>query len=117
MSRSILLQLARDSIGEVLRVENLIDKNDLIKKHPLLEEKLPIKIEVYLKNELIGFSSNNGELTLIDAITIHSKKAVFQTKGYEMITLSKYLQCELEITLFTKDGEIKQRDNALFNEE
>ena len=50
--RSVLLQLARDSIHEVFEAKRGIDKKALIQKHPLLNEKIQSSINIYLNDEL-----------------------------------------------------------------
>lgn len=52
MSRSVLLQLARDSIEEVFHAKRSIDKTTLLKQHPLLNEKIPTTINLYINKEL-----------------------------------------------------------------
>ena len=57
MSRSVLLQLARDSIQEVLEAQRTIDRESILNEHPLLKEKIATTINLYIKNELRGTSS------------------------------------------------------------
>ncbi|MBA1437662.1 MAG: hypothetical protein FAF05_01520 [Epsilonproteobacteria bacterium] len=53
MARSVLLQLARDSINEVLQMQNLLNKQKLLIAHPALAQKLPTTIELFLENEFL----------------------------------------------------------------
>ena len=46
MSRSVLIQLARDSIQEVLEAKRTIDKATLLSKHPLLNEKIAATVNI-----------------------------------------------------------------------
>ena len=50
--RSVLLQLARDSIQEVLEAKNSIDKASLLKEHPLLNQNIPTTINIYINSVL-----------------------------------------------------------------
>ena len=113
MSRSMLLQLARDSIQEVLQAKNSIDKEVLLHEHPLLGEVLPTKINIYIDDELHS-SFTSTELPLLEAIVIGAKKAAFEVN--EPLLFSKYMECEIEIKITTQEGVISHRDNSLRKE-
>lgn len=114
MSRSILLQLARDSIAEVLQAQRTIDKSALIKEHPLLAQKIPTKINLYLNNELRGSShSKTPSLNLIEDIIRNAKKSAFEDKHFFPISTNEYLSCEIEILLETPDGIISEKDSPI----
>jgi AMMECR1 domain-containing protein len=116
MSRSVLLQLARNSIEEVLQAQNTIDKKKLIEEHPLLNEKIATEVKIYLNNELRASYISNNNKSLLYNIIIGSKKAAFQDSSSTPITTAEYLSCEIELSLETPDGVIKQRDEALVKE-
>ncbi len=117
MSRSILLQLARDSIQEVLQAQRSIDKSALVLKHPLLNEKILTTINIYLGGELRGSStSTNSDKTLLEDIIYNAKKSAFEDKDFTPITTSDYLSCEVEILLKTPDGVISEKDPAILKE-
>ncbi len=114
MSRSILLQLARDSIEEVLEAQNSIDKNTLLMEHPLLSQNIQTTINIYIKNELRGNSSSPTlALSLLNEIIINAKKAAFEDSNFSPLTSSQYLSCEIEIILETPDGTISEKDPAI----
>ena len=114
MSRSVLLQLARDSIEEVLQAQNSINKEALLKEHPILEQKIPATVKLYIKNELRGSCESVGETqALIYEIIINTKKAAFEDSSFSPITTSEYLSCEIELTLQTPDGVISEKDKAI----
>jgi len=114
MSRSVLLQLARDSIQEVLQAEVTIKRDALIDEHPLLNEKIPLSVSLYIDNTLRGSSSDdNAEISLIDSIILHAKKAAFQDPNFNPLSTSEYLECEIELTLSTPDGIISERDPCI----
>ncbi|MBC8238654.1 MAG: AMMECR1 domain-containing protein, partial [Helicobacteraceae bacterium] len=46
MSRSVLLQLTRDSIAEVLEMQRTIDRDALIQEHPLLNQKIATQVNL-----------------------------------------------------------------------
>ena len=67
--RSVLLQLARDSIHEVFEAKRTIDKKTLIQMYPLLNEKIATTVNIYLDDELRGScSSNNSSKSLLEDI-------------------------------------------------
>ena len=111
MNRSVLLQLTRDSIQEVLQAQNSIEKQSLLKKYPLLEQKVKITINLYLDEELFSSYQNQAELALVDAIVIGAKKAAFENNT--PLTTSQYLHCEIELILDTPQGIISQKDPAI----
>jgi len=114
VSRSILIQLARDSIQEVLEAQRTIDKSILIDKHPLLNEKIPTTVNIYLDDELRGSSSSSSDLqSLIEEIIYNAKKSAFQDKNFTPLTTSEYLGCEIEILLITPNGVISERDKSI----
>ncbi len=112
MSRSVLLQLARDSIQEVLEAKNTIQKDLLIAKHPLLNQIVPTDVKLYFEGELRGSNQQVG-IPLADAIIIGAKKAAFEDETQSPITTSEYLSCEVELTLHTTDGVISEKDKPI----
>lgn len=114
MSRSVLLQLARDSIAEVLQAQRTIDKPSLIKEHPLLNQKIATRVNLYIDDELRGSShSENANLSLIEDIIKNAKISAFQDKNFLPISTSEYLYCEIELILNTPDGIISEKDKAI----
>ena len=112
MNRSVLLQLTRDSIEEVLQAKRSIKKQTLLQKHPLLEQKVKVTINISIDDELLHSYENQGELALIDAIIIGAKKAAFEKST--PLTISQYLHCEIELILDTPQGVISQKDPPIF---
>lgn len=114
MSRSVLLQLARDSIAEVLEAQRTIDKEALLDQHPLLNEKIATRINIYLENELRGSAySNEPTLSLLEDIVKNAKMSAFQDKNFSPMTTSEYLSCEIELLLSTPDGIISEKDPSI----
>jgi AMMECR1 domain-containing protein len=113
MSRSVLIQLARDSIQEVIEATNTIDKTKLTQEHPLLLQNVPTHIKIYLDNELRGSCQLDATNSLINNIIIAAKKAAFEDKAFSPLTTSEYLHCNLEITLDTPEGVISQKDEPI----
>ena len=114
MARSVLLQLARDSIQEVFEAKRNINIKDLTDEHPLLKESITASVKIYLANELRGFSylKDQGK-SLIENIVLNAKKAAFEDKNFQPLSTSEYLACEIEIELTTPDGVMSERDPAI----
>ncbi len=114
MSRSVLLQLTRDSIQEVLQAQRTINKQALLHEHPLLGEKIPTKINIYLENELRGSASSlDASKTLLESIIENAKLCAFQDSNFTPISTSEYISCEIELQLTTPEGIMSERDKAL----
>lgn len=114
MSRSVLLQLARDSIQEVLELQRTIDKATLLNEHPLLNEKITTTLNIYLDNELRGScSSSSAQKTLLEDIIYNAKVAAFEDKNFTPLTTSEYLSCEIELILNTPDGVMSEKDEPI----
>ncbi len=112
MSRSILLQLARDSIQEVFEAQRTININTLLQEHPLLGENIPITLNIFIQEELkSSYSIKQKSNSLINNIIIGAKKAAFENG--DILTTSEYLDSEIELILETPDGTISQRDEAI----
>ena len=117
MSRSVLLQLTRDSIQEVFEAKRTINKQVLLEEHPLLSTKMETTVNIYLKDELRGsYSSLNTSLSLLEDIIKNAKKSAFEDKNFSPLTTSEYLSCEIELLLNTPEGIISQKDPAILNE-
>jgi len=114
MSRSVLLQLARDSIQEVIEATRTIQKKELLKEHPLLGEPIATTVNIYLDNELRGSaSSTSNSLSLLEDIILNSKKSAFEDKNFTPLSTSEYLSCEIELLLDTPDGILSEKDPAI----
>ena len=111
MSRSVLLQLVRDSIAEVFQAQRTIDKTILLKQHPILNQKIQTTINIYLDDELIGSSSSkDNSKTLLESIIFNAKKSAFEDKNFTPLTTSQYLSCEIELILNTSEGIMSEKD-------
>ena len=114
MSRSVLLQLARDSIQEVLEAQRTIDRTALLSEHPLLNEKIQTTVNLYIDKELRGScSSTDTHKSLLEDIVYNAKRSAFEDKNFTPLTTSEYLHCEIELLLNTPDGVISEKDPAI----
>ncbi|DAB31105.1 MAG TPA: AMMECR1 domain-containing protein [Sulfurimonas sp. UBA12504] len=117
MGRSILLQLARDSIAEVLEAQRTIDRATLLEEHPLLHVHISSTLNIYLDQKLRGSASSDESCpSLLEGIVKNAKRAAFEDKNFKPLSTSEYLDCEIEIVLDTPDGVISQRDKPLISD-
>jgi len=114
MARSVLLQLARDSIQEVLEAQRTIKKRDLLAEHPLLNQAMATTVKLYIDKELRGEATTSfPSFSLLEDIIKNAKIAAFEDKNFTPITTSEYLNCEIELLLVTEDGVISERDSSI----
>jgi AMMECR1 domain-containing protein len=113
MGRSVLLQLARDSIEEVLQAKRSINEAALVCSYPLLSEPVRTTIKIFVHDTLHGSYASEANMTLAKAIIIGAKKAAFENCTSTPLTSSQYLDCEIEISLETPEGILKEKDAPL----
>ncbi|MEA1917873.1 MAG: AmmeMemoRadiSam system protein A [Campylobacterota bacterium] len=102
MSQSVLLNIARKSIEEVLRAERLIDVPKYIEENHVLSQHIASFVNIYLDDELRGSSGTiRAKKTLIDDIIYNAKIAAFETSNVEPLKSSEYLSCVIEVTLLS----------------
>lgn len=118
MSRSVLLQLARDSIQEVFEAKRTIDRQHLLSEYPLLNEKIATTVNIYLEDELRGsYKSSVATKSLLEDVVYNAKKSAFEDKKFSPLKTSEYLKCEIELLLETPDGVISEKDSPIITKE
>ncbi|OHE02765.1 MAG: AMMECR1 domain-containing protein [Sulfurimonas sp. RIFOXYD12_FULL_33_39] len=114
MSRSVLLQLARDSIQEVLESARTINKRKLLDEHPLLNDKIATTVNIYLDSKLRGSSSTKiPSFSLLEDIIRNAKIAAFEDKNFTPLTTSEYLHSEIELIITTQEGIMSEKDPSI----
>jgi len=109
MSKPLLLEIAYQSILEVIQAKNLIKRESLLQKHPLLNEHLSVKLTIFVDGELCGSYEEKGTKTLLEAIVEGAKIAAFEDKHSKKLTLTHYFEMEIEISIQTPNGVISHR--------
>ncbi len=113
MSQSVLLELARESIQEVLEAENTIDREALLEQYPVLGQKMATFVTLTIDGELRGcIGSLVAQRPLIDDIIHNAKAAAFQDPRFTPLTTSEYLHCVVEVSLLTEPEEVDYGDVA-----
>ncbi len=99
---SLLLEIARESIAEVLEASRSIDVGVLKKKHPILNEKMATAVTLYLDNEVRShYCSLHPSKSLLDDLICTAKIAAFESEIYPPITTSQYLHVSIQVSLLT----------------
>ena len=111
MSDSLLMQIARDSIQEVLQTQNIINKAQLLQEHPLLRQKINTTISLTIDNEQRGSAKSKAvpKHSLLYEIIILSKRAAFEDSAFAPLGVLEYFHTDIEITLETPEGLITQK--------
>ena len=107
MSQSLLLKIVRESITEVFEAHHTIDKEQLLKEHPVLSEPLASFVSIYIDNELKAQAGSiKPSSSLLDGIVHHAKLAAFQDKINTPLKVSDYLHASIELSLLTPTHEL-----------
>lgn len=102
MSAPLLLQIARDSIVEVLEARNILNPQAILKDYPVLKEPLACFVTLYINDELRGASGEIfSESSLLESIIYHAKIAAFQDPRFSPLKTSEFLQMVVELSLLT----------------
>ena len=116
MGSSLLLKLARDSMLEVYQAKRIIDKEKLLQEHPILATPMACQVTIYLDEKPYSSYKSQADAKLIENIILAAKKAAFEADTEHILTSTQYLHAEIELTLFTPDGAISERDKPILNE-
>jgi AMMECR1 domain-containing protein len=117
MSQSVLLNIARESIQEVLQAQESINREELLKTYPILAQVVATEITLYLNGKARGTSrSQTAEHSLLEDIILNAKRAAFQDSDFIPISTSEYLHASVELVLFIADGPISHRDDPILSE-
>ncbi|MDP3300618.1 MAG: AMMECR1 domain-containing protein [Sulfuricurvum sp.] len=117
MSQSVLLNIARESIQEVLQAQESINREELLTSYPLLSEIIATQVTLYLNGKPRGTSiSEIPEHSLLEDIILNAKRAAFQDSNFIPVSTSEYLHTSVELVLFTADGPISHRDGPMLSE-
>jgi AMMECR1 domain-containing protein len=116
MSRSVLLQLARDSIQEVFEAKRNIDRSLLLQTHSLLNQVVVTQVNIFLDGKVRGSAKEEMQgLILLESIVKNAKKAAFEDKDFPPLSVSEYLSCEVEVILFVDGTQMSEKDTKLID--
>jgi AMMECR1 domain-containing protein len=102
MSQSLLLEVARRSIVEVIEASRLIDVVSLKQEHAILDEKMATAVTLYIGDEVRShYCSLHPRDALIDDLIRTAKIAAFELDEYPPITTSEYLHVSVEVSILT----------------
>lgn len=102
MSRSVLLDLARESMEEVFQAKISIDRGSLLTELPILSEKLATFVTLWLDDEIRGSSGVViAQRSLLDDIIHNAKIAAFEDPLFSPLTTSEYLHTRIEVSVLS----------------
>lgn len=108
MSESILINLARRSIEEVLQAERLIDIPSLISEHPTLADHYATFINLYREDQLQeSYGSLHPHKSLIEDIVYNAKFAAFEDPNSSPLSTSAYLHSSVEVMILSELQELQ----------
>lgn len=117
MSKSVLIDIARRSIEEVLQAEKIIERDALLTQYPVLEQPMATRVTLYMGDKLRGSAeSSTAERPLLDDIIRNAKLAAFQDDRFDPLVTSEYLHCSIELALFSPEGELNHRDEPILKD-
>jgi len=107
MSRSFLIDLAYNSIKEILQARKLIDEDAILKEYPLLSQHIAMSLKIFVGEKLHGSYRDKATKTLLQNIMLGAKIAAFEDN--EPLKVSEFLKVQIEISLHTPEGVISHR--------
>lgn len=111
MSKSLLLEIARESITEVFEANNTINRDKLLQNYPVLNQKVASFVTIYLDDELRGSAGSVfPDRSLLDDIIHNAKYASFEDSRFSPLKTSEYLRSKIELSLLTPLQELQYTD-------
>jgi len=100
--KDILLKIARASILEEFENKPLINKQDLIKEYPFLNEERATFVTLRINNNLRGcIGSILPRMSLIEDVINNAKQAAFHDPRFEPLTKEEYENIHIEVSILT----------------
>ena len=111
MNKEILLKIANDAINSKFDETIKIDKDELLKNHPFLEEPAACFVTLNLDGELRGcIGSLEAYDMLIDDLIANAYNAAFLDPRFLELTKEEYDLIDLEISILTPAIKIDYKD-------
>ena len=112
MNKEILLKIANDSINSKFDESVKIDKDELLKNYPFLEEAAACFVTLNLNGELRGcIGSLEAYDMLIDDLIANAYNAAFLDPRFLELTPAEYEKVDLEISVLTPALKIDYKDS------
>ncbi len=100
MSHSLLLEVARQSIEEVLEAMRIIDTEALKRTHPILETPMSTAVTLLLGSQIRAhYCSLHPQKPLLDDLIYNAKIAAFETPSTPPLSTSEYLHVSVKVHL------------------
>jgi AmmeMemoRadiSam system protein A len=111
MTKTLLLDIVKNSIEEELYSSSSIDKKSLLQNYPELNNQLATFVTLNLNNNLRGcIGSIIPQRALIDDLIQNAKAAAFSDPRFEPLTIQEYKDISIEISLLTIPEEVVYSD-------
>jgi AmmeMemoRadiSam system protein A len=113
MNKEILLQIANDAINSKFDATVKIDKEELTKNYPFLQEPAACFVTLKLQGQLRGcIGSLEAHKILIDDLISNAYNAAFMDPRFLELTKVEYAAMDLEISILTPAVKIEYKDMA-----
>jgi len=77
MSRSLLLDIARESITEVFEAKSTLNREKILNEYPVLNEPIGVFVSIFLDQKLRGFmGSILPKKSLLEEIISYAKSSL-----------------------------------------
>jgi len=107
----ILLKIARTSILEEFENKELINKTEIIKEYPFLQEQKASFVTLKIDGNLRGcIGSILPRMSLIDDVIYNAKQAAFHDPRFEPLSMEEYEKIEIEISILTIPQKLEYED-------
>jgi AmmeMemoRadiSam system protein A len=111
MTKTLLLDIVKNSIEEELYSSSSIDKESLLQDYPELNNQLATFVTLNLNNNLRGcIGSIIPQRAIIDDLIQNAKAAAFSDPRFEPLTIQEYKDISIEISLLTIPEEVVYSD-------
>jgi len=111
MDKKVLLNIAKLAIAEELTGKRLINKDELIKKYPWLNEKGAVFVTLNENNQLRGcIGSIIAHRPLIDDLIHNAKASAFNDPRFTPLREDEFDKLDIEISILTPPKELPYKD-------
>ena len=109
--KKILLKIARASILEEFEGKKLINRDELIKEYPFLNEERATFVTLKIDGNLRGcIGSILPRMALIDDVIYNAKQAAFADPRFPPLTPEEYEKIHIEVSILTIPKKLEYED-------
>ena len=109
--KRVILELAKDAIKEAVLNTKIINKEELLKKHPWLKQKGAVFVTINEFNQLRGcIGSILAYRPLIDDIIENAKAAALSDPRFKPLSKEELDKIEVEVSILTPPKPLNYKD-------